>query len=193
MDIDPSGQIPLPLLIFFIVTITLLVSVHMIALMISTCILPHIESGRKSEERAADIEDHHKLQQLSAHYRTPTEKLHRYITISWYCSTVIGIFLFILELGAVVWVKFWNFGNSNYQNNNNNNQPSLANNATVVTPINKLNDGKIVALVSTCLLFPVLIALTLFACHFYRKLVMLHCEQSEKKLTELNEMVVNLQ
>ena len=44
MDITTPSTIPLPVLMFFITVTTMLVSVHMIALMISTCILPHIES-----------------------------------------------------------------------------------------------------------------------------------------------------
>lgn len=42
MDIN-SDKIPFQLLVLFTVITTLLVSVHMLALMISTCILPHIE------------------------------------------------------------------------------------------------------------------------------------------------------
>ena len=42
MDIN-SDKIPFELLLLFTVITTLLVSIHMLALMISTCILPHIE------------------------------------------------------------------------------------------------------------------------------------------------------
>lgn len=40
---DVSSQVPAWLLITFTVCTTLLVSVHMLALMISTCILPNVE------------------------------------------------------------------------------------------------------------------------------------------------------
>ena len=41
---DESNQVPTALLITFTACTTLLVSVHMLALMISTCILPNVDA-----------------------------------------------------------------------------------------------------------------------------------------------------
>lgn len=41
---EDSSQVPTALLITFTACTTLLVSVHMVALMISTCILPNVEA-----------------------------------------------------------------------------------------------------------------------------------------------------
>jgi hypothetical protein len=49
----PGQTIPLPLLLIFTLVTTLLVSVHMLALMISTCILPHIDAVASASDRAS--------------------------------------------------------------------------------------------------------------------------------------------
>lgn len=182
MDIDMSTPTPLFLMIFFIVTTTLLVSVHMIALMISTCILPHIESTNAIEQHVASQADACTNKSTLAmdisrsHYLTaPSDNLNLYVSIAWYCSTVIGIFLFILELGAIVWVKFWNY-------------PSPTGH-----PNDEFNDGKVIALISTFMLFPVFISLVYFAYHFYRKLVLIQYEMSQKVLDELHVMADQLE
>lgn len=185
MDINNPSTIPLPVLIFFIITTTLLVSVHMIALMISTCILPHIESMKAMQDLklALSGQENSDLnyiasmgpaipnpdQQIS--YTSTHQTMHWYISIAWFFSTVIGIFLFILELVAIVWVKFWD-------HNHNENEA--------------FTDGKLVATVSTFLLVPVLLSLIYFAIHFYRKLVLLQFEMTQKTLEELTDIADGL-
>lgn len=44
LSTDQIGDLPTPLLYLFAVCTTLLVAVHMLALLISTCILPNIEA-----------------------------------------------------------------------------------------------------------------------------------------------------
>lgn len=44
VELQFNSQVPETLLITFTVCTTLLVSVHMLALMISTCILPNVEA-----------------------------------------------------------------------------------------------------------------------------------------------------
>ena len=50
-------QIPVPLLITFAVCTVLLIAVHMLALMISTCILPNVEAVANLHYQASEVED----------------------------------------------------------------------------------------------------------------------------------------
>lgn len=53
------GELPDPLLILFAVCTTLLVAVHMLALLISTCILPNMEAiSNLHSLRYVDVEIH---------------------------------------------------------------------------------------------------------------------------------------
>lgn len=197
VEMDIPDQVPFALLLFFIVITTMLVSVHMIALMISTCLLPHIESINAMEERASSanvlignnnggpssgllaslidpIQNHYDpsltlfTSKSQSHSRSinnvsPYEKMSFYISIAWSCSTVIGIFLFILELAVIVWVKFWG-----------------------------VPGGSWIALVSSLLLLPVLLSLIFFAFNFYKKLVAIRYQFTEKVLNELNMLADGL-
>lgn len=82
-----------PILIIFAVCTTLLVSVHLLALMMSTCILPHMDSVTN-------------LHSASAIRESPHVRLRWYIELSWFFSTVLGLLLFLLEIGIVIWLKF---------------------------------------------------------------------------------------
>ncbi|KAI2805214.1 Protein orai-2 [Blomia tropicalis] len=191
VEMDIPTQVPFGLLLFFIVITTMLVSVHMIALMISTCILPHIESINCMEERASstnlyniiggaeslfsyNLNEHRpassgsttiysSLKRRNQSAFSSYEQMSFYITVAWSCSTVIGIFLFILELAVIVWVKFW-----------------------------AIEGGNWIALISSFLLLPVLISLIFFAFNFYRKLVSIRYEFTEKVMDELNMLADGL-
>uniref|UniRef100_A0A0N5AQB3 Protein orai n=1 Tax=Syphacia muris TaxID=451379 RepID=A0A0N5AQB3_9BILA len=76
-----------PLLIILGVVTTLLVSVHLLALMMSTCILPYIEANGCTQD-------------------SPHIKLKFYIDLSWLFSTCIGLVLFLIEIGVIFFVKF---------------------------------------------------------------------------------------
>jgi len=91
-----------------------------------------------------------------------------YIEIAWAFSTVFGIFLFLIELAILCWVKFWDVG---YRNN---------------------KSGQRAALVATIILIPIGIIFIGFAIHFYRTLVAHKFERSEKNLQELESMVSQL-
>lgn len=215
VEMDVPQQVPVPLLLLFIVATTLLVSVHMIALMISTCILPHVESINCMEDRAASYGLINMSEQNSTNFGdaigggagggggggalggigigasqmgthlsrggsvlgrhsnshrpngipswSPYEKMSFYIDIAWTCSTVIGIFLFIIELAFIVWVKFW-----------------------------RVDGGYYIAIASSVILLPVLISLIFFAFHFYQKLVSIRYEFTDKVLNELNALADGL-
>ncbi|XP_053212951.1 calcium release-activated calcium channel protein 1-like [Panonychus citri] len=165
---DSRNPIPVPLLISFVLCTTLLVSVHMLALMISTCILPNIESDC---EQLSELRESQPT--LKIHSRTlidsPHDTLSHYIEIAWLFSTVFGVFLFLIEIAFLCWVKFWDIG------------------------VNQGGSGKKAAFASTILLIPVFVVFIAFAVHFYRKLVNYKYERSAKNLEELVTMVTNLQ
>lgn len=71
--------------------------VNRLAVMISTCILPHIEA-------VASMPGYVTVQE------SPHERLSFYIEIAWVFSTVFGILLFMLEIIILCWVKFWDVG-----------------------------------------------------------------------------------
>lgn len=89
---DKNDTFPLSLLIAFAVCTTLLVSIHMLALLISTCILPHVESIAM-------------LPGMIGPDESPHEKLSIYIELAWVFSTVFGILLFLVEIAILFWVK----------------------------------------------------------------------------------------
>ncbi|XP_072143218.1 calcium release-activated calcium channel protein 1 isoform X1 [Dermacentor andersoni] len=93
VEIQLSKGISSQLLVAFSVCTTLLVSVHMLALMISTCILPNLEAVASVHGIAAVSE-------------SPHEKMHLYIETAWAFSTVFGILLFMAEIAILSWVVF---------------------------------------------------------------------------------------
>ncbi|OQV17107.1 putative Calcium release-activated calcium channel protein 1 [Hypsibius exemplaris] len=80
------------LVIAFCVCTTLLVAVHMLSLMISTCILPNLEAASSTRDAIVD---------------SPHVRLKYYIEASWICSTLLGLLLFLVDIGLLCWVKFY--------------------------------------------------------------------------------------
>jgi len=91
-----DDAVPEGLLIAFAICTTLLVSVHMLALMISTCILPNVEAASS-------------IPSAEAVHESPHDKMRCCIETAWIFSTLFGILLCLCEIGLLCWVKFINY------------------------------------------------------------------------------------
>ncbi|XP_054289390.1 calcium release-activated calcium channel protein 1 isoform X2 [Macrosteles quadrilineatus] len=96
VQLSNETHVPPEMLVAFAVCTTLLVAVHMLALMISTCILPNIDAVCN-------------LHSISLVHESPHERLHWYIETAWAFSTLIGLVLFLFEIALLCWVKFYDF------------------------------------------------------------------------------------
>uniref|UniRef100_A0A1I8HE67 Protein orai-3 n=1 Tax=Macrostomum lignano TaxID=282301 RepID=A0A1I8HE67_9PLAT len=88
------GQRPVPdwLLVAFACAASLLIAVHMLALMISTCILPNLGIATPMDARSIR--------------ESPHDKMRVFIEIAWVFSTGLGILLFLVVVVLLAWVKF---------------------------------------------------------------------------------------
>ena len=141
------NKVPMVILIIYAIITSLLVGIHMLALMISTCILPQVE--------ATSIETIQTIQSLNSDrleisnmkndlnmfhlprpssyaiaaattpssflytnnkdkafraidsLASPDKQFHCYIELAWISSTVLGIFLFLVEISLVCFIKFY--------------------------------------------------------------------------------------
>ncbi|PIK48110.1 hypothetical protein BSL78_15036 [Apostichopus japonicus] len=80
----------------FTICSTLLVLVHLFALLISVCILPNIEAVSN-------------VHNINAVHESPHDVLYNYIEMAWACSTILGIVLFIIEIIFLSWIKLYDY------------------------------------------------------------------------------------
>jgi len=100
VEVDLQADIPVALLVIFAVSTTLVVAIHLIALFISTCILPHIDAIASSKQ------DHSIRSSTSPLRRSPHGPLRWYIELAWILSTGVGILLFLAQMSVLTWVRF---------------------------------------------------------------------------------------
>ncbi|XP_032526900.1 protein orai-2-like isoform X2 [Danaus plexippus] len=100
LQINEPTNVPEWLFVMFAVCTTVLVAVHIFALMISTYLLPNIDAVSKMDtpgDPARALRD------------SPHERMRGFIELAWAFSTVLGLFLFLVEIAILCWVKFWDY------------------------------------------------------------------------------------
>lgn len=93
VEAEVNERVSTGLMIAFSVCTTLVVTVHLLALMISTCILPNIEAVSN-------------IHNISSIHESVHDKMHWYIEMAWIFSTGIGILLFMTQMAMLAWVRF---------------------------------------------------------------------------------------
>ncbi|KAK9679017.1 CRAC channel activity mediator [Popillia japonica] len=96
LQINEPTHVPEWLFVLFAVCTTVLVAVHIFALMISTYILPNIDAISK-------------LDVCELVSESPHERMRGFIELAWAFSTILGLFLFLVEVAILCWVKFWDY------------------------------------------------------------------------------------
>ncbi|KAL4711945.1 hypothetical protein ACJJTC_006114 [Scirpophaga incertulas] len=100
LQINEPTNVPEWLFVMFAVCTTVLVAVHIFALMISTYLLPNIDAVSKMEVPGGPAR---------ALRDSPHERMRGFIELAWAFSTVLGLFLFLVEIAILCWVKFWDY------------------------------------------------------------------------------------
>lgn len=163
VELEMKYNYPRVLLIAFSVCTTVLVAVHLFALLISTCILPNVEA----------VSNIHNLNSVS---ESPHERMHHYIEMAWGFSTALGILLFLAEVVLLCWIKFLPVDSRK------------AGDTVEVTP----NSGWQAALASTIIMVPVGVIFLVFTVHFYRSLVRHKTERHHQEIEELHKIKIQL-
>uniref|UniRef100_A0AAZ3PAZ6 Calcium release-activated calcium channel protein 1 n=2 Tax=Oncorhynchus TaxID=8016 RepID=A0AAZ3PAZ6_ONCTS len=158
VQLDTSYPYPPGLLIAFSACTTVLVAVHLFALMVSTCILPNIEA----------VSNVHNLNSVK---ESPHERMHHHIELAWAFSTVIGTLLFLAEVVLLCWVKFLPIRPKNHNPNN-----------------GTISAGVAAAITSTSIMVPFGLIFIVFAVHFYRSLVSHKTDRQFQELEELSNL-----
>lgn len=163
VQLEMKYNYPRLLLIAFSVCTTVLVAVHLFALLISTCILPNVEA----------VSNIHNLNSVS---ESPHERMHYYIELAWGFSTALGILLFLAEVVLLCWIKFLPVNERVMDDK----------------PTPPDSDGWLAALASTIIMVPVGVIFVVFTIHFYRSLVRHKTERHHEEIEELHKIKVQL-
>lgn len=153
------------LLIAFSACTTVLVAVHLFALMVSTCILPNIEA----------VSNVHNLNSVK---ESPHERMHRHIELAWAFSTVIGTLLFLAEVVLLCWVKFLPVRPDKSKDKG----------SAVEHRNGTISAGVAAAITSTSIMVPFGLVFIVFAVHFYRSLVSHKTDRQFQELEELEDL-----
>ena len=164
VEADIPDYVPNGLVVAYSICTTLVVAVHLLALMISTCILPNLEA----------VSNMHNVNHVNAIKESPHKKMHKYIEIAWIFSTGLGILLFLFQMALLAWVRFY---------------PKRSTSQTTPTGSTNIVMGPEAAIAATCIITPVIFVFLGFAFLFYKQLISHKYKQSTKELAEL----VNLQ
>ena len=103
LSLDKDDSVPTFLYILFSLFTTILISVHVFALMISVCILPNIETAEAMNKQFDSPEGGIRLSACES----PHMKLQVYVEVAWIFSTGLGTLLFLMEIPILMWVKFY--------------------------------------------------------------------------------------
>ncbi|XP_038564968.1 protein orai-2 [Micropterus salmoides] len=178
VDLEMQYSYPRVLLIAFSVCTTVLVAVHLFALLISTCILPNVEA----------VSNIHNLNSVS---ESPHERMHYYIELAWGFSTALGILLFLAEVVLLCWIKFLPV-DSSVAKEGTTCSTTTATAALKPTPAPPQYSGWQAALASTIIMVPVGVIFLVFTIHFYRSLVRHKTERHHQEIEELHKIKVQL-
>ncbi|KAF4518551.1 hypothetical protein B566_EDAN004295 [Ephemera danica] len=181
LQINENTKVPEWLFVLFSICTTVLVAVHIFALMISTYILPSIDAVSRLHSPGGG-----EAAELVA--ESPHERLRWFIELAWAFSTVLGLFLFLVEgkncrsvegfdnLAALVSLYAYN--------------ANLQSISTVLVLVVAVfwDHSFAAALASTAIVVPALAVFVGFAVHFYHTLVVHKCEASDNDLKQLERI-----
>jgi hypothetical protein len=190
---DRNSDVPYVILHLFTAIACMLIGVHLIALMISTCLLPHIETIEMNgyfQRNALNMENNNNnskivssqhnddpdacsinMQQIKQpikydntfSHELPLHKFQPYIELSWILSNGVGIVLFLIQLALICYIKF--------------------------TPMLNASSAYLSGWV---VIFIVLIIFTLFSFRFYKLLVYYNLLSKKNEIEILNYEMMNL-
>ena len=90
LEVQLNEKVPKAVVMAFGVCTTLLVAVHLLALMIFMCILPQLEVVCNVPNLVKESTD---------------QRLHWYVETAWALSTLLGLPLFLIEVAIISWVR----------------------------------------------------------------------------------------
>nr|XP_039267068.1 calcium release-activated calcium channel protein 1-like [Styela clava]XP_039267069.1 calcium release-activated calcium channel protein 1-like [Styela clava] len=170
VSLETNVIYPKWLLVTFSTVTTCLVSVHLFALMISTCLLPNIEAISN-------------IHNLNAAKHSPHVKMRTYIETSWILSTGVGLVLFLIEIALLIWLKFHGLRGKPTS------QSSVTNGTSTTDCYGDNCDNALWASWSaTIVLVPVILLFAGFAFHFYRALAQHKYGVFTSYMRELNDL-----